>query len=301
MPTFVRSSLVFGNKEDLVGVLELMLKRLENLQVLMIVNVRTFLVEEYADSPIFTEGNYYPDAFHTWDDVCIFLYNNCKNVTLICQKMNDHLDAIRHILETENNIGHCNLSEILRVPNEIKYLVNSIDDKIINHPATEKIKKVYYKENDPNPKIKIRRTWVEQCLGHHVELVVALYIPFFFLLIVWDGSWTGKYYLNAVVSIFTCLVLLVGLDSYNIKKRQKVYQLCDKCVESIIVFHYEVDYQYRMLRPKLIANEQNRQWLIQLNRDLQHIFSQLQSMAYLSEKSAKNLILATNRPSVLEK
>lgn len=291
--------MMYKDKKELLNILKFLSIRIDYLHVFISINVECFLLGELQVITRTIEGYHFPDTFHSWNEVCIFIYNNCKNMVTICQKMNDRINVIRDILQTEQDISHCNLFQILQVPNEVKKIVDSMDDTTLFHIETQILKKTYYNDVKPNPAMKIRKTWIKR-LNDYVGDVQFHYCALLFLLIVWDGSWTGSYYKNVILCLFICFFLLPFFEMYNDRKRVEIFQLCRTLEESLNILHIELDQKFKALRLILLDVKTSRKELIRFTETLQRIFNRLQSTASSTEKNARNFILATNQPSVLE-
>ncbi|KAI7870083.1 uncharacterized protein EV154DRAFT_530202, partial [Mucor mucedo] len=144
----------------LLGLLKLLSKRTKDLSsfispCMSLMNVPSIMRNDDGEEFLL-------DSFESWDDVCVFLYENCKNITTVCKGLEDNFNFTLFKLETGGKNINYNMPEILRVPYEIKKIVDSIDDTMFEHIETALHKRLYYSifENTKTT-MKFRRTWMD--------------------------------------------------------------------------------------------------------------------------------------------
>ncbi|KAI7870082.1 uncharacterized protein EV154DRAFT_570947 [Mucor mucedo] len=73
-------------------------------------------------------GNTSSNIYNDWNEVCLYVYKDWKNIETICHKVTEHLDAISKIQQTNESVVKFDMPAILKMPKEIQHLVKLLEE-----------------------------------------------------------------------------------------------------------------------------------------------------------------------------
>lgn len=272
------------------------------------------------------------EIFDDWDDLCLFLYKDWRNMTTLCQKVNQRLMITLNIQQNVSQIAEFNWQDILKLPNGVQELIERLDKFYYNDPMIgaidsnmTNIETIIRKFNnraivyggEVKPTFNSSDILQEKLLEGAILFCMVYCVAFTIGIMMTDTRTLRKYLAVTICLIQTyCLIYrdnhIKKQKSLILNQQTKTPTKCqptinpittriNELVDGTFIFYDELKYQLReiefvfnKIEMRILRYTPSRLELIQMIKMLQKTFEKVQSLAYLNQVTARNIVIESN-------